>query len=793
MVSGMGKRVRGPGAGRLFLVALLALGGLLLLPGAKGVLASSEATALENIPPDQVESVLAGLSDEQVRGILIAGLRKQAVAQESGRPGDSAGLLTLVAGWLHLIDGDSSRSAGSRAREIFGHVGSIPAEIREIVRSIGSDGTMLSAWQNIGLVLLVFLVALGMEFIFRVMTAGFWRRFLSEAVPDLKGLLRFWAGIMHVLPPLINLFVLSAASLLLFIVTPAANQPQARLLFMAVLFVMFFLRATSLAATLIFAPREPSLRLLAMGDVAAGRLHRLAVMFLYFVGVGTTLIALARELGASGEFVILLALFLGTVLLLMIGRQVVLNRQLVADHILATDSGETGKGWIVRQFAALWHLLVLIYLFVVWVIFFVQQTSVIRQDRGAFLLSILAVPIFLVLDRVAQWVVRTTVRTLNIYSAAGSEAGDTGTVGEVIPVEERERQLIARVGSIVRLAVLGAVVVWVLNLWGYSLPYAAAVTRAVFESLVTLALALLVWRIVAGYIERKIREMIPEEEEEEGQDDEWGAAAQRGRGYTLLPMIRKFIATVLVVMVTLIILSAIGVDIAPLLAGAGVVGIALGFGAQKLVSDVLSGFFFLLDDAFRVGEYLQAGNVSGAVEAITLRNVMLRHHRGMLQIVPYSELGPITNFMRGGIVVKFNLEFPYDTDIDKVRKIIQRVGLAMLQDPEFGDDFIKPVKSQGVREITGSVMVIRVKFTAKPGTHFVIRREAYRRITEALAARGIHYAHRKVIVELPKDDNGHPDSQKVAEAGAAAALAEDDARKADSGGPAPPGPAMPGM
>jgi small-conductance mechanosensitive channel len=251
-------------------------------------------------------------------------------------------------------------------------------------------------------------------------------------------------------------------------------------------------------------------------------------------------------------------------------------------------------------------------------------------------------------------------------------------------------------------------------------------------------------------------------------------------------------------MVTLIILSSMGVDIGPLLAGAGVIGLAIGFGAQKLVADIFSGFFFLLDDAFRVGEYMEAGSVSGAVEAITLRNVMLRHHRGMLQIVPYSELGAITNFMRGGIVVKFNLEFPYDSDIDQIRKIIKKVGQAMLEDPEFAEDFIRPVKSQGVREITSSVMVIRVKFTAKPGTHFVIRREAYRRITEALAAKGIHYAHRKVIVELPEgaEQSAAEKSEQIKELGAAAGLAaieEEEAKKAAAAGKGDSGPSIPGM
>lgn len=125
-----------------------------------------------------------------------------------------------------------------------------------------------------------------------------------------------------------------------------------------------------------------------------------------------------------------------------------------------------------------------------------------------------------------------------------------------------------------------------------------------------------------------------------------------------------------------------------------------------------------------MGEYIETSSIKGMVEKITLRNIMLRHHRGMLQIVPYSDLGAITNLMRGGITVKFNLQFPYDTSVDMVRKVIKKVGKKMLEAPEFEKNFIKQLKSQGIREVIGSVLTIRVKFTAKPGTHFVIRREA---------------------------------------------------------------------
>ena len=200
--------------------------------------------------------------------------------------------------------------------------------------------------------------------------------------------------------------------------------------------------------------------------------------------------------------------------------------------------------------------------------------------------------------------------------------------------------------------------------------------------------AFFLWKIIDLFIRNHLKNKELAQAAEEDVDSEWGDAPLLDRSHTLLPVVRKFIGITMLVMTIMLILSALGINIGPLLAGAGVVGIAIGFGAQKLVSDVLSGLFYLLDDAFRVGEYIEAGSITGAVEKITLRNVMLRHHRGMLQIVPYSDLGAITNFMRGGIVVKFNLQFPYDTDVDVVRKVIKRVGIAMLDDPEFGKNFI---------------------------------------------------------------------------------------------------------
>jgi small-conductance mechanosensitive channel len=757
---------------------------------------------LEGVAPGQVDAVLAKLSDEQVRSLLIAELQREAVSgAEEQRP--AGGIYAVFVRWLKMMNSEAG-DMDRRVDRVRSKIGQVPRDLVQVAARVGGEKGVAGFWLALGMVAGVLLFAYVVELLFRAASRKTWGKFREREAPQLDGLLRFWAAVFRILPAVVNLMVFLAVAFLLVVFVPGFGYPEIRMLFLALLVPLAIVRLFAIISHLMCAPQTTPLRLLPISDSTAMFLHRAVLFFVSYVAFVIMFLAFISQMGMPGDTNILVQIVAGTVLVVILAFMIFNRRRVVVETILSDITPDDESYWVKSHLASFWHILALSYLFVIWLIWTGQVIDGTARS-GSFLLSLLVVPVFFILDGLGQWVVRAAIGTLRIYDveeeieqqdAIAATAGESVSLESVeLTAEEKRRRLIRRVGRIMRFAIVIALGVWILDLWGVQVPFASGLVRAVFESLVTMTLGLMVWRFASSYIEMKIKESMPEDEEsEEDQDGEWGAAAQRGRSYTLLPMVRKFIGTTLVVMVTLIILSSMGVNIGPLLAGAGVVGIALGFGAQKLVSDVLSGFFYLLDDAFRVGEYLQAGSVSGAVEAITLRNVMLRHHRGMLQIVPYSELGSITNFMRGGIVVKFNLEFPYDTDIDKVRKIIKRVGLAMLEDPEFGEDFIRPVKSQGVREITSSVMVIRVKFTAKPGTHFVIRREAYRRITEALAAKGIHYAHRKVIVELPTDETADPAQQKkITEAGAAAALAGEEEKKAGSGPAGSQGPAMPGM
>ena len=760
------------------------------LSAAEQLAHAAEATVTE-VAPGEIDSTLAKLSDEQVRALLIQELTKDAQSVEKESLKKPGGMVHRVRGWLHVLDEKEESAAAQKAprRTIAEDLQTMAAAVRA--------GEPVGIGFKVAIILAVLVAAFLVELITRRFTADFSRQFEEQVIPSLDGPMRFVAGVMRSLPIFMHICVYSATAVLFFMALPYSGNDAMRFMFLALLFSIVFYRTVRQLSLIVCAPQTAKLRLFPMEDTTAHLVHRIILVVCNYIFISLVLLALVRELGISRPSFLYLSNGAATLLIGYIILTILKNRSLVKNQILRQSEMNQTRNWVVEQVAYYWHIPTIIYFIVTLAILISNRMDGVQQESPEFLLSLTALPLFLIFDAVGQWVVRASMASLRIYNPDALEDAADEMREILLAAREKERRWTITAGRSVRLLVLAALLVWALNLWGYHIPYASTIAGAVFESLTAMALGLITWRFVSSFIERKIAESSPDEEEENKEDDEFGGAVQRGRSFTLLPMVRKVLASVLLVMVILVVLSSLGVDIGPLLAGAGVVGLAVGFGAQKLVSDIFSGFFYLLDDAFRVGEFIEAGSVSGAVEAITLRNVMLRHHRGMLQIVPHSELGSITNYMRGGIIVKFNLEFPYDADVEKIRKVIKKVGQAMLKDEEFGEDFIQPVKSAGVREITGSVMTIRVKFKAKSGTHFVIRREAYRRITEALNAKGIFYAHRKVIVELPEElkKSGPEEQKKALEAGAAAELArlEEEKQSAASSGQSSSKPGMPGM
>jgi small-conductance mechanosensitive channel len=335
--------------------------------------------------------------------------------------------------------------------------------------------------------------------------------------------------------------------------------------------------------------------------------------------------------------------------------------------------------------------------------------------------------------------------------AAASSAAP-GFVAAYEAVFRRGIHIVVVVAGLLLLAEL-----WDVNLFAMAQSsMGGKISSSLFGICIVLLLSYLLWEIAKTAIDRRM-----EAEGKKGPDE------PASRLQTLLPLFRALILVTIVVMATMSFLASLGVDIVPLLAGASVVGVAIGFGSQTLVRDIVSGAFFLMDDAFRLGEYIEVGTDKGVVEKINVRSVFLRHHRGSLNILPYGEIKRLRNTSRDWVIHVMEFRLTYDTNMQKVKKILKKIGEEIAADPDYAADMLAPLKSQGVLATEDSAIVVRAKFTAKPtNTAFMVRRVAYDRIISAFREAGIKFAHKEVTVNVPQGE--FPPEAAKAVAGAAA-------------------------
>ena len=339
-------------------------------------------------------------------------------------------------------------------------------------------------------------------------------------------------------------------------------------------------------------------------------------------------------------------------------------------------------------------------------------------------------------------------------------AGDRAEAGRLMPFLVRAIRATLWVGAAWLLVRTWAVDVLLLvdeQAWG---EFSHAWTTAV----VTALLAYFAWEAVHFATERRGGRPKPGAT---GPESDTGQPISASRLETLAPILRILLGVVIFATAGLTILASLGVSITPFIAGASVFGLAISFGSQTLVHDIVSGLFYLADDAFRVGEYIDCGKAKGTVEGFTLRSIRLRHQSGQIHTIPFGQLGQITNFSRDWSTLKFNLRFVRDTDIDKLRKVTKRVGQGMLEDPLLKDDFLDPLKLQGVAEIADNATVMRFKMTVRPIRPSYIQREAVKRLIAGFREAGIEFASATVAVQ----SIGGPAVDMAAAAAAAAASA----------------------
>jgi len=206
---------------------------------------------------------------------------------------------------------------------------------------------------------------------------------------------------------------------------------------------------------------------------------------------------------------------------------------------------------------------------------------------------------------------------------------------------------------------------------------------------------------------------------------------------TVGPLLVGLTKAALLTLGALTVLVMLGINVWPLITGLSIFGLAIGLGSQTLVKDVVAGLFFLVDDAFRHGEYIETSGAKGTVERISLRSVSLRHPRGPVATIPFGQIGKIQNFSREWVIEKMLFRVALDTDVEAVRKLFKKIGQEVAADPDLNADLIEPFKSQGIAALEEGTLVIRGKYKARAGRQFQIRKAILSKVRTTLAENDI--------------------------------------------------------
>ena len=725
-----------------FVLSLSSAGAQSIAPAPQTDGMEEQATELNDLSSEEREALLSRLSDEQVRSLLLDYLALRANAPSQG----DAVIADLHAGLHEFRSGLSAQAAE------FKNLPAIPGFIYDrLTQGAGPYQPLIVLAVFVAISAIAYGVERGYRHLARRQYAALSQPQESDALQRL-GCLSVRLGL-----DLVGLTIFAATILGLFFLLYQGHEPS-RLLMMTLLSGVLVVRATSILSRFIFAPYASHLRIAPLDDAVAFRIHRWILIATAVGTFGLLLCMLMLQLGLPIVQHDLVTNLVGIVLVAIIIAATLDVQRPVAMAMQAQVEGDSAWPRFLRALAALWAVAFIAYVLFLFVLS--VYTGLDSQLQGGFpgiqsLLIVLAVPL-------ADFVLRA------FLDDRFEEEDARRRATSAIPVFKRAARVL-----LIILAVFLIGRVWGVNFFDLG---RQGIGDELMRAAIDIALIILVAYVLWGVIKAAVARYLPDETagEEAGPADE-GVAANASRVETILPLILRFVQITLVLIVVLILLSSLGVDIGPLLAGAGVVGLAIGFGAQTLVRDIVSGVFFLLDDAFRKGEYVDIGSVKGTVEQIHIRSLVLRHHLGALHTVPFGEIQHLTNYSRDWVIMKMEFRVPTDTDANKVKKIFKTIGAEMLEHPVLGPDFLQPFKSQGVKSIEDSAMIIRGKFMARPGKQFMIRKELYNRVQKAFQENDIPFAHRKVTVELPSDVQlSEEQKQKVAQAAGAAALASEE-------------------
>ncbi len=491
----------------------------------------------------------------------------------------------------------------------------------------------------------------------------------------------------------------------------------------------------------ILAPDAPNVRLVPAGDETAQYLRIWLRRVTGTAVFGFFGLQAAVLLGLKGSIYEALLALLGLVVTAMLLVFIMQNRQPVAGFIRGEQGEGEGlaRGILVfrRRLGQTWHLLAAVYvvaLYGVWVLEVRNGFTYLLKSTALTLLALLVA-------RVVLHVLRGLFdRGLRIRSVLQARfPGLDARVNRYFPV------LHGAANALVYAVTAGVILqAWGADIVGWISSEPGRVLGGAFARILGIvAGSVLIWEVASSLIERHLDEL----------DEAGGPRARTGRAKTLFTVARNALMVVLAAVSTLMVLSELGVNIGPLLAGAGVFGLAVGFGAQRLVQDVITGVFILFQDLMAVGDVVKLGDRAGVVEALSIRSVRLRDLAGTVHTIPFSTIDMVSNLTREFSYYVFDLGVAYREDVDEVMDLIREVSDELQADPETGPEMLEPIEIFGVDAFADSAVIIKGRIKTRPIKQWLLGRAFNRRIKLKFDQHGVEipFPHRTLYFGEDKD------------------------------------------
>jgi moderate conductance mechanosensitive channel len=696
----------------------------------------------------EIEALLKVLQDDARRAELIRALRTAAPEGLQAPPsvaetGEAALLAPNTLG-AQLLQGASQRLAGLSNQLVatVQAIADLPAVLgwlTSLARDPITQSRVLDAsWK------LVLVLGLGLLAEWGAMRALRRPRDWLDAQAPSENI--GWARLKRV--PLVlgrlglDLLPIAAFALLSYgLISAVQPLPSTQLVMLTANNAYIVSRAIMAAARMLFSPASSHLRLLPVTDETAAYatiwLRRIVVTLVTSYAVAEAGLQFGLPWSAY-DTILRIALLLVTFFLVIIILQ---NRQTVSDLLRAPELEEGEEPDRARRFfrmlrdrvADIWHLVAIAWLMAAWGVWALEVEYGFWRLLKVSFSTILILSVAKIADMAMRRLVKRAFRITPELS--------TRYPG----LEARANRYLPILKGSASVAIAGTALLFLLESWGLEAfawfghgKLGNRLVSSLVSIALTITLALVIWEGINAAIQRHLDRLSRD-----------AKAAQSARVRTLLPMLRTALLAMILIFVVLSVLTEIGVNVAPLIAGAGVVGIAVGFGSQRLVQDVITGIFLLFEDAVAVGDVVQLGGLSGVVEQLSIRSIKLRAVDGSLHIIPFSAVTSVTNQTRDFAFAVIDVNVDYREDTDQVSEALREIATEMRQDPRWRPVIRDDLDVMGVDRLGDSGVVIRVRLKTEPSQRWAVAREMNRRIKRRFDELGIEipYPHQKLVME----------------------------------------------